>query len=113
MYSIGMSATTQKVGSIDSATDILGNKWTPKLLRFFLNEESVRFCQIQDKVGGINPRTLCARLDELEDGGIIVKESTDGSSRCEYKLTAKGRELLPILQSMQAWSDKYPTSNDV
>lgn len=96
------------IGCVDSATAILGNKWTPQLLRYFMNEESVRFCQIQELVGGINPRTLCARLEQLETEGIIVKEPFEDGSRCVYKLTEKGRELMPVLQSMQAWSSKYP-----
>lgn len=95
---------------MDSATDILGNKWTPLMLRFFLNEKTVRFCQLQEKTGGINPRTLCARLEQLEREGIIEKKQLDGSNRCTYQLTSKGRDLMPILQSMQNWSKKYPVA---
>jgi DNA-binding HxlR family transcriptional regulator len=108
MYSNSMKTATATVGCVDSATEILGNKWTPQLLRYFLNEESVRFCQIQDLVGGINPRTLCARLEQLEDAGVIVKEASTDSSRSVYRMTDKGRDLLPVLQSMQTWSSKYP-----
>lgn len=97
------------IGSVDSAAVILGNKWTPLLLRFFLNEPTVRFCQLQDLVGGINPRTLCARLEELEQAGIITKKSIGKGSRCTYGLTQKGRDLMPVLQSMQNWSTKYPS----
>lgn len=103
-----MKTATQMIGCVDSATDILGNKWTPQLLRYLLNEESVRFCQIQDLVGGINPRTLCARLEQLEQSGIIVKQPAATGSRSEYMLTDKGRDLLPVLQSMEDWSNKYP-----
>lgn len=103
-----MNTMTQTIGCVDSATDILGNKWTPQLLRYFLNEESVRFCQIQELVGGINPRTLCARLDQLEQQGIIVKQPAATGSRSNYMLTDKGRDLLPVLQSMEDWSSKYP-----
>ena len=111
MYSNAMKTATQTVGCVDSATDILGNKWTPQLLRYFINEESVRFCQIQELVGGINPRTLCARLEQLESADIIVKEQAGDGSRCVYNLTDKGRDLLPVLQSMQAWSTKYPVAS--
>ncbi|USN96146.1 MAG: helix-turn-helix transcriptional regulator [Candidatus Nomurabacteria bacterium] len=104
-----MKTASETIGCIDSATSVLGNKWTPKLLRYFLNEEAVRFCQIQELVGGINPRTLCARLDELEASEIIVKETAGEGSRCVYRLTKKGRDLMPVLQSMQAWSKKYPS----
>ncbi len=102
-----MSTTKEEVGCINAAAEILGDKWTPQLLRFFLNEETVRFCQIQDLVGGINPRTLSARLAQLEDHGIITKQYTHSTTRCEYQLTEKGRDLLPVLQTMQRWSNKY------
>ncbi len=105
--------TMEKVGCVKEATKILGDKWTPQLLRFFINEESVRFCQIQDLVEGINPRTLSARLDHLEAEGIITKNATTSDSRCEYRLTTKGRDLMPILKDMQAWSDSYAPSTSV
>lgn len=102
--------TTDTVGCVKAATKILGDKWTPQLLRFFVNEKSVRFCQIQDLVEGINPRTLSARLDALEKEGIIEKVTAPQKSRCEYKLTPKGEALTPILHDMERWSEKYAPS---
>jgi len=99
--------STDTIGCVKAATKILGDKWTPQLLRFFINEEAVRFCQIQDLVEGINPRTLSARLDHLEAEGIITKNATTSDSRCEYRLTSKGRDLMPILKDMESWSDRY------
>jgi len=107
MYSEVTMNSTDTIGCVKAATKILGDKWTPQLLRFFINEESVRFCQIQDLVEGINPRTLSARLDHLEIEGIITKNATTSDSRCEYRLTSKGRDLMPILKDMEAWSDRY------
>jgi len=98
---------TETIGCVKAATKILGDKWTPQLLRFFVNEDSVRFCQIQDLVVGINPRTLSARLDSLEQQGIIEKVVPLDKSRCEYRLTPKGKELTPILRDMQTWSERY------
>jgi DNA-binding HxlR family transcriptional regulator len=95
------------IGCVKEATRILGDKWTPQLLRFFVNEETVRFCQIQDLVEGINPRTLSARLDSLEKEDIIEKVTHAEKSRCEYRLTQKGKELTPILRDMEAWSTRF------
>lgn len=99
--------TNDTIGCVKEATRILGDKWTPQLLRYFVNEQTVRFCQIQDLVEGINPRTLSARLDALEKEGIIEKIIAPQKSRCEYRLTEKGKALTPILHDMQAWSEKY------
>lgn len=105
-----MQVSTQSVGCVKAATEILGDKWTPQLLRFFVNEKVVRFCQLQELVG-INPRTLSARLDFLEAEDIIKKTNFSTSTRCEYCLTNKGYELLPILRDMQAWGEKYAASD--
>lgn len=101
-----MNYAEQTIGCVEAATAVLGDKWTPHLLRYFVNEETVRFCQLQDLVGGINPRTLSARLASLEEGGIIEKLPSS-STRCEYRLTDKGRDLMPILKGMEAWGAKY------
>ncbi len=100
----------ETIGCVKAATRILGDKWTPQLLRFFVNEDNVRFCQIQDFVEGINPRTLSARLDMLEAEGIIEKIFPADKSRCEYRLTQKGKALTPILHDMQLWSTQYAAS---
>lgn len=94
------------VGPVDAATEILGDKWTPRLLRCFITQPAVRFCQLQDMTGDINPRTLSARLVKLEEAGIITKQPTS-PSRCEYELTEKGRDLMPVLIQMNQWSEKY------
>lgn len=102
-----MSSAEQPIGSVKEAALILGDKWTPELLRFFVNEDIVGFCQLQDLTGGINPRTLSHRLATLEHHAVIEKYTLPTSSRCRYQLTKKGRDLVPVLISMRAWSDKY------
>lgn len=106
MYSKIMKTASKPIGCVRAATDIIGDKWTPQLLRFFANEDTVRFCQLQELVGNINPRTLSARLSRLEEQGIIARIHGD-SSRCAYQLTDRGNALLPIVRDMQAWSDQY------
>jgi DNA-binding HxlR family transcriptional regulator len=102
-----MVTTSEQLGCVKAATTILGDKWTPLLLRYFINENEVRFCQLQDLAGGINPRTLSARLDYLEEKNIIEKVTRENNAHCTYKLTEKGNDLLPILTSMHAWGRKY------
>lgn len=107
-----MITAEKTIGCVKAATDVLGDKWTPQLLRFFANEQSLRFCHMQDLVGGINPRTLSARLTHLEAQEIIEKTPTSSSARCEYRLTQKGTALLPIIRDMEKWSSHYAHCED-
>lgn len=96
-----------KVGCIASAMEVIGNKWTALILRD-LFAGSKRFGELEKSVGSINPRTLSQRLDDLEQYGIITKKSyAEVPPRIEYTLTKKGQDLLPILEQMAAWGDKY------
>jgi DNA-binding HxlR family transcriptional regulator len=95
-----------QVGCVRAATEIIGDKWTPLLLGILANDEC-RFCHLQERAEGINPRTLSARLVALEENGIITKSPLNLTNRSEYHLTQKGRDLLPILKDMEKWGAKY------
>lgn len=99
--------TIRPIGCVKEATRVLGDKWTPQILRSFFNHTSLRFCEIEDLIPEINPRTLSARLSALEQEGIIARHLARGSSRHEYKLTQKGEALGPILQLMDSWSEAH------
>lgn len=95
---------------VATAAAIVGSKWTPQLIYALANNVR-RFSELQKAAGGINPRTLSARLDELEKAGIIAKSSfAEVPPRVEYILTQKGLDLLPILECMVEWGEKYATA---
>jgi DNA-binding HxlR family transcriptional regulator len=101
----------KRVGCIAGAMEIIGNKWTALILRD-LTTGPKRFTELEKSVGNINPRTLSQRLEDLRNFGIIEKESfAEVPPRCQYSLTKKGEDLIPILQQMAAWGDKYYTKN--
>lgn len=98
-----------KIGCIAGAMEIIGNKWTALILRDLFGG-SKRFCELEASVGSINPRTLSQRLDDLEARGIITKRAfAEVPPRTEYTLTAKGNDLMPILEQMAAWGAKHCT----
>ncbi|MDE1815909.1 MAG: helix-turn-helix transcriptional regulator [Thaumarchaeota archaeon] len=67
-----------------------------------------RFNEFLESVEGINPKTLSARLREMEKNGIIEKRIYPGTPvRIEYSMTKKGLALKPILQAMAAYSMQY------
>lgn len=102
-----------KVGCIASAMEIIGNKWTALILRD-LTTGPKRFGELErslkDGRGGhaISPRTLSQRMDDLEEHGIVSRKVyAEMPPRCEYTLTAKGQDLIPILKQMAVWGEKY------
>jgi DNA-binding HxlR family transcriptional regulator len=106
------SPIESKAGCIASAMTIIGNKWTALILRDLVNGPQ-RFSELEKSVGHINPRTLSQRLDDLEACEIITKKSfAEVPPHIEYSLTPKGHDLVPILQQMATWGEKYhaPTS---
>jgi DNA-binding HxlR family transcriptional regulator len=94
-------------GCVAAALAILGNKWTALIVKE-LSDGSARFSALEQGLPGISPRTLSQRLDEMEHCRLITKKSfAEVPPRVQYTLTAKGKDLLPILKSMAAWGDKY------
>jgi DNA-binding HxlR family transcriptional regulator len=92
---------------VASAAAIVSSKWTPQLIYALYNGVQ-RFCELQKEAGGINPRTLSARLDELAQQGIVQKVTfAEMPPRVEYSLTQKGKDLIPILECMVEWGEKY------
>jgi DNA-binding HxlR family transcriptional regulator len=94
-------------GCIASAMQVICNKWTALIIRD-LYEGPKRFGELEKSVGGINPRTLSQRLDDLEEYGIVTRESfAEVPPRTEYSLTKKGQDLIPVLEAMATWGTKH------
>lgn len=96
-----------RIGCVAAAMEIMGAKWTSLILKE-LHSGPKRFCEFEEAIPKLNPRTLSQRLDDLESHGIISKERfNEVPPRIEYSLTVKGQDLIPVLRAMAAWGDKY------
>ena len=92
--------------SVNLALQVIGDKWSGLIITSLLDGPQ-RFSELEQELH-IGPRTLSQRLDSLEERAIISKQTfAEAPPRMEYALTDKGRDLLPILQSMAVWSKKY------
>jgi len=78
-------------------------------LIYYLQERR-RFCELQERVGGVNPRTLSQRLKVLEREGVVQRQVVpDAQRHVEYFLTDKGQDLLGVFTSLVNWvSNWYP-----
>ena len=87
--------------SVAACAEIVGAKWTAILVHD-LSEGARRFSELEHSCSGISPRTLSERLRALEHEGIVARRSyTESPPRVEYELTAKGADLLPIIEEMR------------
>ena len=88
-------------------------KWTLLIIRD-LGEDRARFCELERSLTGISPRTLSLRLRELEQEGIVERQTfSEVPPRVEYALTDKGRALLPIVEDMRDFGSRWLTAGDV
>jgi DNA-binding HxlR family transcriptional regulator len=92
--------------SIADALGLIGEGWTILILReaFF---GSRRFEDFQKHLG-IARNILTTRLQKLVDGGVLERAPIkEGAKRHEYKLTAMGRDLYPVLIALTQWGDRW------
>jgi DNA-binding HxlR family transcriptional regulator len=92
--------------SIARSVDLLGDWWTPLVLReAFLGVR--RFDDIQASLG-IGRNVLTQRLKRLVDEGMLDRvRYQEKPDRYEYVLTEKGRDFYPVLAAMMAWGDRW------
>jgi DNA-binding HxlR family transcriptional regulator len=74
--------------------DLLGRRWVLAILWASSEAGAVRFNEFKQALETIPPRTLAARLVELEEAGILQRRVLDARPpRVEYTLTDFGRRL--------------------
>jgi len=91
---------------IGQALEVLGDWWTLLIVRdaFF----GVRRFADFERSLGIAKNVLSARLQHLVDHGVLeaVDVGSEGQ-RFEYRLSAQGEALLPMLTALREWSDEW------
>ena len=93
---------------IDNTFKIIGKKFTIHIIRNIAMHGQTRFNQMLESIEDANPKTLSARLKEMEQAGLISRNVYDEVPiRVEYKITKKGQDLQGILDQMAAFSMKH------
>lgn len=88
---------------IENTLQVIGSKWTVLVIAE-LSKGIRRFGELEKALVGISPRTLSLRLSSLEKFGVIDRKVfPEVPPRVEYKLTALGKSLEPILKVMHTW----------
>lgn len=93
---------------ISCSLDIWGDKWSLLIVRdliFFKERTYGDFLKSDEKIA---TNILAARLQMLEENGIVSKsDHPESKAKVLYKLTSKGIDLLPLMIEINIWADKY------
>lgn len=86
---------------------LIGGKWRLVILYWLVEYEVVRFNEMKRLIGAITYRTLSAQLKDMEKDGLITrKEYPQIPPKVEYRISERGRSLMPIMEAMCEWGEK-------
>lgn len=94
---------------VAKASEVIGEKWTILILRELLLG-TTRFSDFQRSLSRISPTLLVKRLRHLEENGIVINKKIPGQRGSEYRLTAAGKELSPLIEVMAVWGMRWARS---
>lgn len=90
-----------------TAQKVLSGKWSI-LIMYHLNDGTLRYGELQRKLGDITQATLTKQLRMLEDYGLISRHVyNEVPPKVEYSLTDLGKAFNPVLEQLRIWGDKY------
>ncbi|OAR22149.1 HxlR family transcriptional regulator [Streptomyces sp. ERV7] len=92
--------------AIAQALDVVGDWWTLLIVRDAARGVH-RFDALQRELG-MSRKVLAERLKLLVEAGVLTREPyQERPVRYEYRLTPRGRALLPVLIALQDWGDTW------
>lgn len=92
---------------IATTLDLIGDRWSLVVVRDLLNGKA-RFGEFLKSPERITTSVLTDRLEKLADAGVIkARAYQKNPPRYEYRLTEKGEAMLPILQEMCRWANRF------
>ena len=86
--------------------EFFGDRWTPLILRELMLGSS-RFNEIHRGLGRMSRTLLIQRLRELERRGIVERTADEAGRTLEYRLTAAGHELEPVVWALGDWAARW------
>lgn len=92
---------------------IFGDKWTLLIVRDLMFKGKRHYGEFTEPTEGIATNILSDRLGQLQAHGVIIKERDPShGARFVYRLTQKGKDLLPVMLAIVEWSAKYDPNSE-
>lgn len=96
---------------VETTLTLIGSKWKVLILRDLM-PGTKRFGELKKSIGSVSQKVLTAQLRDMEQSGLVHRRVyAEVPPRVEYSLTALGKSLDPILQSMWTWGEEYKRHN--
>ena len=93
---------------------IFGDKWTLLIIRDLMFKGKQYYGEFTNPEEGISTNILADRLQKLAGNGLIKKErDPDNKAKFIYRLTDKGKELLPVMLAIIDWAEKHDANTEV
>jgi DNA-binding HxlR family transcriptional regulator len=99
--------------TIERAVDVFGDRWSFLVLREVFSGVR-RFDDLRERTG-IPRQVLSQKLAGLVAAGLLRREpyrEPGQRTRHEYRLTAKGLDLYPIVVALLDWGNRYAADAD-
>ena len=91
---------------LPAALDVMGERWSFLILRAAFNG-LIHFEEFSNELG-IARNILSNRLAKLVEHGVLERvPCEDDRRKVEYRMTAKGSDLLPAMLALRQWGEKY------
>ena len=85
----------------------MGGRWKPLIINSLLGGTK-RYSELRKAIPNVTEKMLIQNLKELEADELISRVAQPiVPPHVAYSLTACGRDLAPVFQSMYGWASKY------
>jgi DNA-binding HxlR family transcriptional regulator len=92
---------------LTAAINAIGGKWSLICL-YWLDSGTRRFNELRRLMPDISHKVLTATLRSLENEGLISRKVyAEVPPRVEYRISAHGETVRPILQAVRAWGHEH------
>lgn len=93
---------------IQAATEVFSYKWHPVIIYTAYRLDGASYSEFDATLDEISSKMLSSGLSDLRERNILATtEAVEGSGRTVYRLTDKGRALIPVIDILQAWEQRH------
>lgn len=97
---------------VEATLNLIDGKYKVLILYNLLLKGTLRFNELNRLISKVTPKVLTNQLKELEKDGLISKTIYPViPPKTEYKLTALGQNLIPIMNAMRDWGKENIYNN--